>query len=183
LISLHLQIRQRVSRSRARRSHVFYPGSRVTGILCASPIDPGFSDPREFNLDISYWANSSSQVPVCSVEPRAPVDVASMVTTLAVLLTFFTSTNQQINIARVSFAVKGGGYATNSGFSSTPGVHISMTRFNDIATREDSRTRLDLTLTDVYTYLDPKGLNGVQEWCWRRIWWRWVSFPFLAHLS
>ena len=30
-------------------------------------------------LDISHWANSSSQVPVCSVEPGTPDDVAKIV--------------------------------------------------------------------------------------------------------
>ncbi len=41
---------------------------------------------------------------------------------------------------RVPFPVKGGGHATNPGFSSTPGVHISMTRFNDIVIRKDNHT-------------------------------------------
>ena len=62
------------------------------------------------------------------------------------------------------FAVKGGGHSTNRGFSSTQGVHISMTRFNDIAIRKDSRSveiGAGLTWTDVYEYLVPKGLNVV----------------------
>ena len=69
---------------------------------------------------------------------------------------------QQIARARVPFAVKGGGHATNPGFSSTPGVQISMTRFNDITISEDSRTveiGAGLTWTDVYAYLIPKGLS------------------------
>ena len=71
---------------------------------------------------------------------------------------------QQIARARVPFAVKGGGHATNPGFSSTQGVHISMTRFNHIAISKDSRTvevGAGLTWTDVYAYLVPKGLNVV----------------------
>ena len=62
------------------------------------------------------------------------------------------------------FAVKGGGHATNPGFSSTPGVHISMTRFNDIVIRKDNQTveiGAGLTWTDVYKYLVPKGLTVV----------------------
>lgn len=62
------------------------------------------------------------------------------------------------------FAVKGGGHATNPGFSSTPGVHISMTRFNSIVISTDQQTveiGAGLTWTDVYAYLVPKGLNVV----------------------
>ena len=62
------------------------------------------------------------------------------------------------------FAVKGGGHATNPGFSSTSGVHISMTRFNDIVIREDRQTLevgAGLTWTDVYRYIVPMGLNVV----------------------
>jgi hypothetical protein len=33
---------------------------------------------------------------------------------------------------RTPFAVKGGGHATNPGFSSTTGVQIAMTRFNQV---------------------------------------------------
>jgi hypothetical protein len=47
--------------------------------LILSPIDPEFLDSQEFEMDISHWANSSSQVPVCSVEPGTPDDVASIV--------------------------------------------------------------------------------------------------------
>ena len=42
-------------------------------------IDPGFSDSQEFEFDISHWANSSSQVPACTVEPGTPDDVALIV--------------------------------------------------------------------------------------------------------
>ena len=67
-------------------------------------------------------------------------------------------------MTRTPFAVKGGGHATNPGFSSTPGVHISMTRFNDIVINMDSQTvdiGAGLTWTDVYTYLVPRGVNAV----------------------
>lgn len=121
-----------IARSITPKSQVFYP------------------DSSEFDFDISHWANSSSQVPVCSVEPGTPGDVATIL--------------QQISRVRVPFAVKGSGHTTNPGFSSTPGVHVSMTRFNDIVIREDYRTvevGAGLTWTDVYKYLVPKGLNVV----------------------
>ncbi|KAF8477733.1 FAD dependent oxidoreductase [Russula ochroleuca] len=123
---------EKIARSISSASQVFYP------------------DSQEFDLDISHWANSSSQIPVCSVEPGTPDDVASIL--------------QQIARARVPFAVKSGGHATNPGFSSTSGVHISMTRFNHIAISKDSRTvevGAGVTWTDVYAYLVPKGLNVV----------------------
>lgn len=123
---------EEIARSISPKSQVFYPNS------------------SEFDFDISHWANSSSQVPVCSVEPGTPDDVATIL--------------QHISRARVPFAVKGGGHTTNPGFSSTSGVHISMTRFNDIVIREDRRTievGAGLTWTDVYRYIVPMGLNVV----------------------
>ncbi|KAF8463791.1 FAD-binding domain-containing protein [Russula ochroleuca] len=123
---------EKIAESISSASQVFYP------------------DSQEFELDISHWASSSSQVPVCSVEPGTPDDVASIL--------------QQIARARVPFAVKGGGHNANPGFSSTPGVHISMTRLNHIVISKDSRTveiGAGLTWADVYAYLVPKGFNVV----------------------
>ena len=71
---------------------------------------------------------------------------------------------QQISRARLPLAVKGSGHAINPAFSSTPRVHISMTRFNDIVIQEDCQTVevwVGLTWTDVYKYLVLKGLNVV----------------------
>ncbi|KAI9451166.1 FAD-binding domain-containing protein [Lactarius psammicola] len=113
-------------------SRVFYPGS------------------PEFEEDIAHWANSSSQVSACSVEPVTPLDVSLILRELAK--------------TRTPFAVKGGGHATNPGFSSTRGVHISMTRFRDIVINMESETvdiGAGLTWTDVYAYLVPKGVNVV----------------------
>ncbi|KAN0114373.1 hypothetical protein V8E52_006869 [Russula decolorans] len=123
---------EKIAKVISSKSQVFYPGS------------------QEFKFDISHWANTSSQVPVCSVEPGTPDDVGL--------------TLQKIATDRVPFAVKGGGHATNPGFSSTPGVHISMTRFDEIVIRKDNQTveiGAGLTWTDVYTYLVPKGFNVV----------------------
>ncbi|KAH9997045.1 FAD dependent oxidoreductase [Russula vinacea] len=123
---------EEIAQSISSASQVFYP------------------DSQEFELDISHWVDSSSQIPVCSVEPGTPDDVVSIL--------------QQITRARVPFAVKGGGHNNNLGFSSTQGVHISMTRFNHIAISKDSRTveiGAGLTWADVHAYLVPKGLNVV----------------------
>jgi len=60
--------------------------------------------------------------------------------------------------------VKGGGHATNPGFSSTRGVQISMSRFNN--TKVDFTSGIvevgaGLTWGQVYATLEPTGLNVV----------------------
>jgi FAD/FMN-containing dehydrogenase len=65
---------------------------------------------------------------------------------------------------RTPFAVKGGGHATNPGFSSTPGVQISMTRFNTTTVDRTAKTvaiGAGLLWDDVYSALDGTGLNVV----------------------
>jgi hypothetical protein len=73
------------------KSIVFYPGKLRVLLYCASPIDSGVLGSQEFNSDFSHWANSSSQVPVCSVEPGTPDDVG-----LAVSLVLPPSTDHLI---------------------------------------------------------------------------------------
>lgn len=105
---------------------------------------------RDFEVDIAHWTNSSSQRSACSVEPGTPQDAG-------VVLRHVAST-------RTPFAIKGGGHTLNPGFSSTPGVHISLARFTDIVIHEDSETveiGAGLTWSDVYSYLVPKGINVV----------------------
>jgi hypothetical protein len=60
--------------------------------------------------------------------------------------------------------VKGGGHASNPGFSSTDGVHIAMSRFDDVV--YDSSTGLaevgpGLIWDDVYEALQAYGVNVV----------------------
>jgi FAD/FMN-containing dehydrogenase len=65
---------------------------------------------------------------------------------------------------RTPFAVKDGGHTLNHGFSSTSGVHISMTRFKDIVIHKDAGTveiGAGFTWLEVYEYLVPRGLNAV----------------------
>lgn len=57
--------------------------------------------------------------------------------------------------------MKGGGHAANQGFSSTPGVQIAMTRFNE--TKVDSTHKTvdvgaGLTWDQVYMALDSTGV-------------------------
>jgi len=73
------------------KSQVFHPGKLcVPRLHCASPIDSGVLGSQEFKYDASHWANTSSQVPACSVEPGTPDDVG-----LTVNLALPPSTNHR----------------------------------------------------------------------------------------
>ncbi|KAH9038637.1 FAD-binding domain-containing protein [Lactarius deliciosus] len=116
-----------------------------------SPATQVFSpDSPQFAVDIVHWVNSSSQISACSVRPGTAEDLGSIV--------------RELGLTRTPFAIKGSGHNANPGFSSTPGVHISMARFRDIVLDEEEGTveiGAGLTWTDVYSYLVPKGLNVV----------------------
>jgi len=64
---------------------------------------------------IRHHYESSSRYAYLSVEPGDGNDLAEIM--------------KVIKKRKVPFAVKGGGHATNPGFSSTEGIHISMSRF------------------------------------------------------
>ncbi|KAF7311780.1 FAD-binding PCMH-type domain-containing protein [Mycena indigotica] len=105
-----------------------------------------------YAADLSHWASSSSDLSACTVEPANAADVGTILTL--------------IGSARVPFAVKGGGHTANPGFSSTPGVHISMTKFSDVVYDAPSQTvRIGAGLVwddfKVYAALDPLGVNVV----------------------
>ncbi len=56
--------------------------------------------------------------------------------------------------------VKGGGHASNPGFSSTTGVHIAMSRFSEVTYDSTSETAIigsGLVWDDVYASLAPHG--------------------------
>lgn len=60
--------------------------------------------------------------------------------------------------------VKSGGHTTNPGFSSTTGVHISMSHFSDITYDQEMQTvtvGAGLIWDSVYAALDPYGVNVV----------------------
>ena len=60
--------------------------------------------------------------------------------------------------------MKGGGHATNPGFSSTPGIQISMTRFKDIKVDTTAATvevGAGLTWDPVYAALESYGITVV----------------------
>lgn len=60
--------------------------------------------------------------------------------------------------------MKGGGHATNPGFSSTCGVQIAMLRFNEVtydAAAQTVTVGAGLLWDDVYAALEPHGVNVV----------------------
>ncbi|KAH9990418.1 FAD-binding domain-containing protein [Russula vinacea] len=104
----------------------------------------------EYLVDIEHAYSSSNEASACSVEPGSSEDVGE-------ILRILGST-------RTPFAVKGGGHATNPGFSSTTGVQISMSRFNEIKLGLTSGTvevGAGLTWDQVYETLEPTGVNVV----------------------
>jgi len=103
-----------------------------------------------YDKGIYHWASSSTQLANCVVEPGTAADVA-------VIIGIVGSTN-------TPFAVKGGGHASNPGFSSTTGVHISMYRFstrNYNAASQTVEIGSGLIWDDVYAYLEPYNVNVV----------------------
>ncbi|KAF8344646.1 FAD dependent oxidoreductase [Amanita rubescens] len=99
---------------------------------------------KNYENDISHWFSSSSQQSACTVEPGCAQDVGVIL--------------QILGESRTPFAVKSGGHSTNIGFSSTPGIQISMTRFNEVI--YDSSTEMvkigpGLRFEDVYDALAP----------------------------
>ncbi|KAI0276952.1 FAD-binding domain-containing protein [Russula aff. rugulosa BPL654] len=104
----------------------------------------------QYYADIAHWSESSTVQSACSVEPGTAQDVAVILRICGVM--------------RTPFAVKGGGHATNPGFSSTTGVQIAMTRFNQVVVDKTAslvEVGAGLIWDDVYTKLDGTGLNVV----------------------
>ena len=96
---------------------------------------------------------------------RGPQLDRSLYTPSLILMTLtWVPQVRELGFTRTPFAIKCSGHTGNPGFSSTPGVQISMSRFRDIVLNEEEGTveiGAGLTWTDVYSYLVPKGLNVV----------------------
>ncbi|PBK61214.1 FAD-binding domain-containing protein [Armillaria solidipes] len=101
-----------------------------------------------YDADNEHYASSSSQRSSCSVEPGSVEDVGTILRILGE--------------TRTCFGVKGGGHATNQGFSSTTGVQIAMTRFVDVTYDQDTQTAVvgaGNIWDDVYDVLNARGVN------------------------
>ncbi|KAL7284767.1 hypothetical protein ACG7TL_002074 [Trametes sanguinea] len=89
-----------------------------------------------YTADIEHYASSSSMQSACSVEPGTEEDIAII--------------------------VKSGGHCMNPQYSSTPGVHIAMSRFNEVkydAEANVAEVGAGLIWDDVYGALDPQGVT------------------------
>ncbi|KAL4072441.1 hypothetical protein V8B97DRAFT_364045 [Scleroderma yunnanense] len=102
----------------------------------------------EYDNDIFHWASSSTQHAACSFDPATPEDVGIAL--------------QILGDNRCPFAVKGGGHATNPGFSSTTGVQIAMTKFSEVTYDPQTQTAIigaGLVWDDVYAALEEYGVT------------------------
>ncbi|KAF8486365.1 FAD dependent oxidoreductase [Russula ochroleuca] len=109
-----------------------------------------FPPASEYLFDIEHFSPSSTEASACSVEPGSAEDVSE-------ILRILGST-------RTPFAVKGGGHSMNPGFSSTTGVQITMSRFNETRVNSASGTvdvGAGLTWDQVYATLESTGVNVV----------------------
>ncbi|KAI0265073.1 FAD-binding domain-containing protein [Gloeopeniophorella convolvens] len=109
-----------------------------------------YSNSTQYIADNDHSFVSSSAPSACSVEPGTAQDVSTIIRILG--------------STRTPFGVKGGGHASNPGFSSTLGVQIAMTRLNQVTINKASNT-IDLgpglTWDQAYNILAPSGLNVV----------------------
>ncbi|RDB26962.1 hypothetical protein Hypma_005131 [Hypsizygus marmoreus] len=116
----------------------------------SSATDVYYLGDLRYGSDMAHWASSSSQLAKCTVRPGIAADVG-------IILGILGST-------RTPFAVKGGGHTSNPGFSSTPGVHIAMSRFSGVTYDAASQTAVigaGLVWDDVYAALEPHNVNVV----------------------
>lgn len=73
--------------------------------------------------DINHYMTSSTQRPMCVVEVTSTEDVSKVL--------------KIVGETRTPFAVKSGGHASNPGFSSTTGVHISLAKLTQVILSPD----------------------------------------------
>lgn len=73
-----------------------------------------------------HWFGSSSQTSACVVTPATAQDVSLLMQLIAAM--------------QSPFAIYSGGHASNAGFSSTTGVHISLSNFDQATLSADNST-------------------------------------------
>ncbi|KAJ9376548.1 CAZyme family AA7 [Paecilomyces variotii] len=103
-----------------------------------------------FSCDIHHWYVSSTQIPTCVLEAGSADDVSTAIKIIA--------------RNRTPFAIKSGGHASNPGFSSTTGVHISFNRMTQVVFNDDKSTvelGMGVIWSDLYEEIDGSGVNVV----------------------
>ncbi|KAK3901720.1 bifunctional solanapyrone synthase [Staphylotrichum tortipilum] len=104
----------------------------------------------QYHSNQHHWILSSSNNAACVVEVGSPEDVSLVL--------------QTVGASRTPFAVYSGGHASNPGFSSTKGVHISLRRFDQVELSKDGKIAtlgFGQEWMDVYNTLSPSGVNVV----------------------
>ncbi|RAL65682.1 hypothetical protein DID88_005350 [Monilinia fructigena] len=93
---------------------------------------------------------SSSQIPTCVAEVVSDADVSIVM--------------EIVSKTKTPFAIKSGGHASNPGFSSTPGVFISLAKLNHVKLASD-KSSVEIGTgnrwTEVYSALDGTNVNVV----------------------
>ncbi|KAK3387358.1 hypothetical protein B0H63DRAFT_156360 [Podospora didyma] len=103
-----------------------------------------------FAEDTSHYFLSSGQTPACVLEVGSPADLSAAI--------------RIIGNTRTPFAVQSGGHASNQGFSSTTGVHISLRRMKQVTLSADKKTveiGFGQGWAGVYKILQGSGVNVV----------------------
>ncbi|KAK7038741.1 hypothetical protein VNI00_010626 [Paramarasmius palmivorus] len=111
-----------------------------------------FPGSEEYVNDNEHYTQASSENSTCSVEPESVEDVGIILQTVA------------MGDTRSPFAIRGAGHTANTGFSSTTGVQISMSKFDGVEYDEDRSTvkiGAGLTWDEVYARLQPHGMTVV----------------------
>lgn len=104
----------------------------------------------DYEPNIRHYFQSSTQIPACVLKVGSDADVAAAL--------------QLIARDKTPFAIRSGGHASNPGFSSTTGVHISLSNMKQVELSPDkSRCTIGMgqIWSDVYRALTPSGVNVV----------------------
>ncbi|KAK7038749.1 hypothetical protein VNI00_010634 [Paramarasmius palmivorus] len=128
------------------------PVAACNALQSALPGRVFFPGSEGYMNDNEHYSQSSSQNSTCSVEPETSDDVALILRTVATGNT------------KSPFAIKGAGHTGNPGFSSTTGVQVSLSRFNDVEYDESQSTvkiGAGLAWDEVYARLEPHGVKAV----------------------
>ncbi|ESK82231.1 putative fad dependent oxidoreductase [Moniliophthora roreri MCA 2997] len=128
------------------------PNAACNALTSALPGRVFFPGTEEYINDIEHYSRSASENSTCSVQPESVEDVGTILRIVA------------NGDTRSPFAIKGGGHTGILGFSSTPAVQISMSRFNEVDYDESTSTAkigAGQIWNEVYALLVSEGVKVV----------------------